>query len=89
MKVRIRLQAPADCLVGASLRLDGRRHGALTGVQTEFEVERGWHLLEVRDSAHPTRPLRFQVHPSRDVDVDVRAAQQQHLDYAWFELVPA
>ncbi len=89
MRVRIRLDDQAQCLIGRTVRLDGQPMGRVTGPELAFDVNPGWHLLEVLDIRHQTRPLRFLAGTKRDVEAEVRPAHPQYLDYSWFELVPA
>lgn len=86
-KLRIRLTSPgADCLLGQQLRVDGLPVGKLTSTVTEIAVDRGWHILEVRDRAHPTRALRFRARPDGFVEAEVLEVESSHFDPSWFEL---
>lgn len=87
MKVRIQLEDSAMRLVGATLRLDGLPFGQLTGQETVVDVERGWHILEVRDFLHSTRAMHFHVSPGKEIQAVIRPAHQEYLDYAWFDLI--
>lgn len=89
MKVRVRLDEQAHRLIGRTVRLDGRPIGRFAGAEMEFDVDRGWHLLEVLDMRHQTRPLRFLVRPSQDVEAEVRSTPPRYFDHSWFELVAA
>lgn len=88
MMMRIHLDEGAQDLVGSNVVIDGEHVGPLTGVETELEIGRGWHILELRHRLRPTRALHFNSRINREVDVHIRpVAGMDALDRAWFEAI--
>lgn len=87
-QLQIRLGSEeAACLIGHRLRVDGHTVGRIEGDVTVVEISEGWHLVEVLDITHPTKPLRFHAKHDEVVTTEVHASSPQGILYnAWFDL---
>lgn len=80
--IRVHLRSGAQRLLGATLRLDGHPVAHLD-TTTEVEVERGWHVLQLRQA----RPLHIHLGPDDDLRVEIHDVSSGWMDWSQFEII--
>lgn len=87
LKIRLSGEQARE-LLGSPVRLDGHVVGHIEGEITDFDISRGWHVLEVKHRKHPIRPMKFSAKPHQVVDLTAAEAEVGVADRSWFTLQP-